>query len=373
MINKKYMLVAAATLMMLGVLTGCSTQTTEEPATSPQSTTTPETPIVEETPTEEESVVADGEEVVNVYSARHYDIDSTIYENFTEATNIKVNVIEGKAPEILARLKSEGEDTPADVFLTADIANLYQAVEADLLTPINSEIVDSNIPAELRGEGNEWVALTQRARIIAYDKETIDPSMLSTYYALTDEAFEGKILIRSSESSYNQSLLASIIAETSEEEAKEWAAGMVTNMAREPKGNDRDQLKAVASGEGEIAILNTYYIGRMMNSDDPEEVKAVEAVGIFLPENLQMNISGISMIKYSENQENAIQLIEYLTSPEVQTLYTDENYEYPANPAVEANEILAGFGEYTKQDVSLTEVGKYNSKATEIFGQVGWK
>ena len=345
---KKYLISGISMLLLFGITVACGG----------------ETKVVSE---------ANGDKVVNVYSARHYDIDEKIYSNFTESTGIKVNVITGKAPEVLGRLKSEGADTSADIFITADIANLYQAVQADIVMPINSDMITKIVPKRLRGENNEWIALTQRARIIAYDNKKVDPSTLSTYYALTGDEFKGKILIRSSESTYNQSLLASIIAETSEEEAKEWAAGMVLNMAREPKGNDRDQVKAVAAGEGEIAILNTYYIGRMLNSDDPEEVKAAEAITVFFPENTQMNISGASMIKYSKNQENAIKLLEYLVSPEVQTLYTDFNYEYPVNPDVLPNEILSSFGEYSLQDVSLVDVGKNNRKAIEIFGQVGWK
>lgn len=345
---KKYLISGISMLLVFGVVTACGGET--------------------------DGASDEGmEEVVNVYSARHYDIDEKIYADFTEKTGIKVNVIAGQAPEILGRLKSEGADTQADLFITADIANLYQAVDADMIIPIESDLIDETIPARLRGENNEWVALTQRARIIAYDNQKVDPSTLSTYYALTGDEFSGKILIRSSGSTYNQSLLASIIAETSEEDAKEWAAGIVANMAREPKGNDRDQVKAVAAGEGEIAILNTYYVGRMLNSDDEEEVKAAEAITVFFPENTQMNISGAAVIKYSKNQENAITLLEYLISPEVQTLYTDENYEYPVNPNVEPNETLKSFGDYTLQDVSLTDVGKNNRKATEIFGQVGWK
>lgn len=348
---RKYLLSGIAILLTLGLLIGCIGKKTDETKKS----------------------LDNQEQEVNLYSARHYDIDEKIYNDFTEKTGIKVNVISGKAPEILGRLKSEGPDTSADLFITADIANLYQAVEADLVIPLTSDIINANIPERLRGENNEWLALTERARIIAYDKTKTDLATLSTYAALTDEQFKGKILVRGASSGYNQSLVAAIIAETSEEEAIKWATGIVANMARTPKGNDRDQAKAVIAGEGDLAILNTYYIGRMLYSDDPEEVKVAKAISVFFPEKTHINISGVTLIKYSKNKENAIQLVEYLTSPEVQTQYTNANYEYPANPAVEPNELLISFGPYTVQDVSLTDIGKNSSKASKVFGQAGWK
>ncbi|MHC1748619.1 MAG: Fe(3+) ABC transporter substrate-binding protein [Cellulosilyticaceae bacterium] len=311
--------------------------------------------------------------IVNVYSARHYDVDKDIFRNFEATTGIKVNLIEGKAPELLERMKREGKDTQADVFVTADIANIYQAIAGDLVQPIESDVVNANIPANLRGDNNEWVGLTQRARIVAYDKDKVKPEDLSTYEDLTNEKWRGKILVRSSDSSYNQSMLAAFIELNGEEKAKTWAKGIVDNMAREPKGNDRDQVKAIAAGEGEIAILNSYYVGHMVNSKDPEEVKAVKKVGVFFPENTHMNVSGVVMNKYSKNKDNAIQLIEYMTGEDVQKQYAEVNYEYPANPKVAPNELLQSWGTYTPQKVNLTKVGEYNKKAVEIFHQVNWK
>lgn len=311
--------------------------------------------------------------VVNVYSARHYDVDKEVFLKFEDATGIKVNVIEGKAPELLERMKREGADTQADMFITADMANIYQAIDSELTQNVESEIVDANIPENLRGENNEWIALTQRARVIAYDKEKVNPQELSTYEDLVSERWAGKILVRSSDSTYNQSLLASFIELNGEESAKEWAAGLVSNMAREPEGGDRDQVKAVAAGEGELAILNTYYLGLMVNSKDPEEVKVAEKVGVFFPEPTHVNISGVIVNKYSKNAGNAVKLIEYLTSEEVQKQYTDKNFEYPANPNVEPTELLKSWGEFKPQDINLSKLGEYNKKAVEIFNEVGWK
>lgn len=313
------------------------------------------------------------EEVINVYSARHYDADKEMYEEFQKDTGIKVNVIEGKAPELLERLKREGSDTQADVFVTSDIANLYQAVDAGLTQNVESEIVNKNIPSNLRGENNEWVGLTQRARIIAYDKAKVKPEELSTYEDLTSEKWNKKVLVRSSESTYNQSLLASFIDLNGEEPATEWAEGIVNNFARQPQGNDRDQVKAIAAGEGEVAIVNSYYIGKMVSSEDAEEKKAVEKVGVFFPENTHINVSGIVLGKYSKNKENAVKFIEYMTEEKAQKAFTDINSEYPANPNVEPSELLKSWGEFTTQDINLTNVGKYNKQAVEIFNKVGWK
>lgn len=313
------------------------------------------------------------EDIINIYSARHYDADKEMYAEFQKDTGIKVNVIEGKAPELLERLKREGADTQADVFVTSDIANLYQAVEAGLTQNVESDIVNKNIPSNLRGENNEWVGLTQRARIIAYDKAKVRPEELSTYEDLTSNKWNKKVLVRSSESTYNQSLLASFIDLNGEKSATDWAQGIVRNFARQPQGNDRDQVKAIAAGEGEVAIVNSYYIGKMVNSEDAEEKKAVEKVGVFFPENTHINVSGIVLGKYSKNKENAVKFIEYMTEEKAQKAFTDINSEYPANPNVEPSELLKSWGEFTTQDINLTNVGKYNKQAVEIFNKVGWK
>lgn len=316
---------------------------------------------------------SEGNEVVNIYSARHYEVDKVLYKQFEEETGIKVNVVEGKAPELLERLNREGEDTQADLYATADIANIYQAIDLGLTQNIESETVDKNIPQNLRGENNEWVAFTTRARILAYDKEKINKDDLSTYDDLTSDKWKDSILVRGSDSSYNQSLLASFIELNGEEKAKEWAQGIVNNMARQPEGNDRDQVKAVAAGEGTIAIVNSYYVGRMLNSEDAEEVKAAEKVGVFFPENTQVNVSGAVLGKYAKNKENAVKFIEFMTSEKAQKAMTNENYEYPANSSVEPSELLKSWGEFTPQNINITKMGEYNKKAVEIFNQVGWK
>jgi len=205
----------------------------------------------------------------------------------------------------------------------------------------------------------------------------VTASAININRILTNPKWKGKVLVRSSENIYNQSLLASFIAINGEEEAKEWAKGIVGNMAREPKGNDRDQAKAVVAGEGDIAIMNTYYVGKMLDSSDPEEVKVAESIGIFFPdqdtEGTHINISGAGLTKYGKNKENAIKLVEFLSSEKAQKQFADANSEYPVNPKVEASELLKSWGEFKPQNINLSQLGEYNRRSVEIFNEIGWK
>lgn len=317
------------------------------------------------------------EQVVNIYTDRHYDTDQELYNAFTEETGIAVNVVKAKSDELLARLANEGENTEADLIVTSDVGRLYRAQESELVKPIESNIVSSNVPENLREEDNNWVALTMRARVIAYALDRVNPNELSTYEALTESKWADRILIRSSSNIYNQSLLASFIAIYGEYEAKVWAEGIVENMARTPGGNDRDQMKAVVSGEGDVAIVNTYYIGKLLNSSDAYEVEVGEKIGVFFPNQettgTHINISGAGLTKHGKNSKNAIKLLEYLTGEKAQYDYANANYEYPVNPNVEPSELLKSWGEFNIQDIDLSLLGKYNGQAVKIFNQVGWK
>ncbi|MFD1032558.1 Fe(3+) ABC transporter substrate-binding protein [Metaplanococcus flavidus] len=314
---------------------------------------------------------------VNLYTARHYDVDDELYAKFEEETGIKVNVIKGEADELLERIKREGDATQADLFLTADAGRLHRAKADDLLQPVSSDILDEQVPANFQDSDQMWYGLTKRARVILYNKETVQPEELSTYEALTEEEWKGRVLIRSSENVYNQSLLASFIEINGEEATKEWAAGLVANFARDPEGGDRDQAKAIAAGIGDVAIMNTYYFGQMLNSEDPEEVKVAEGLGIFFPNQdttgTHINVSGAGVVKASENQENAVKLLEFLSAPEAQETFASANYEYPVNPNVEPNELLTSWGEFKEQDIQLSILGENNSKAILISNEVGWK
>ncbi|WP_182200672.1 Fe(3+) ABC transporter substrate-binding protein [Paraliobacillus salinarum] len=316
-------------------------------------------------------------DVVNLYTSRHYDSDNELFSAFTEKTGIKVNVVQGESDQLIERLNREGETTKADLFFTADAGRLYRAKEAGLLQSIDSTIINENIPDKLRDADNQWFGLTKRARVIVYAKDRVDESELSTYEALTDEKWEDRVLIRSSENIYNQSLLASFIELNGSEDAKSWANGIVENMAREPQGGDRDQAKAIAAGEGDIAVVNTYYFGNMLNSADPEEVKVAEQLSLFFPNQettgTHVNISGLGVTKHAKNKENAIKLIEFLSSEEAQVRFAEANYEYPVNPNAKTSELLQSWGEFKEQDINLTKLGENNAEAVMIFNEVGWK
>ncbi|HBV86076.1 MAG TPA: Fe(3+) ABC transporter substrate-binding protein [Desulfosporosinus sp.] len=316
-------------------------------------------------------------QVVNVFTERHYETDKQLFEVFTKETGIKVNVIEGKADELIERMATEGIDSQADLFITADVGRLHRAKEKGLLQSTSSDIIVKNVPENLRDKDNQWYGLTVRARVLVYDKNKVTPAQFSTYEDLVQPKWKGKIVVRSSSNIYNQSLLASFIAINGEEQAKAWAQGIVDNMARAPKGNDRDQAKAVVAGEGEVAIMNTYYLGQMASSADPEEVKVAEKLGVFFPNQdttgTHINVSGAGVTKASKNKENAIKLVEFLTSVKAQKEYASANYEYPVNEAVEASDLIKSWGEFKPQNINLTLLGENNKKAVEIFDQVGWK
>lgn len=317
------------------------------------------------------------DQVVNIYSDRHYETDKLLLEEFSKETGIKVNVIEGKSDELIERLAREGKDSQADLLVTADVGRLHRAKEQGLLQSAESETLSKNVPENLKDKDNQWYGLTVRARVLVYAKDRVDPSQLSTYEDLTDTKWNKKILVRGSNSIYNQSLLASFIAVNGEENAKAWAKGIVDNMARDPKGADRDQAKAVVAGEGDVAIMNTYYYGLLLNSSDPEEVKVAQQLGVFFPNQsttgTHINVSGAGITASAKNKENAIKLIEFLSSEKAQKQFAEANYEYPANPAVEPSDVLKSWGTFKAQDISLTKLGENNKKAVEIFDQVGWK
>lgn len=317
------------------------------------------------------------EKVVNIYTDRHYDTDQALYDRFTEETGITVNVVKAKSDELLERLNTEGEDTEADLLVTSDVGRLFRAGEMGIIKPFESETVETNVPSHLRAEDNLWTALTVRARVITYALDRVDPSTLSTYEALTEPEWAGRVVVRSSSNIYNQSLLASFIAINGEETAKEWAAGLVANMARTPEGNDRDQMKAVVAGEGDVAIVNTYYVGKLLNSSDAYEVEVGEQIGVFFPNQdtngTHINISGAALTEHGKNSAAATELIEFLTSEAAQSDYANANYEYPVNEAVEPSELLRSFGEFKIQDVDLSLLGAYNDEAVKIFNEVGWQ
>jgi len=314
---------------------------------------------------------------INIYSHRHYDTDKILLKKFEQKTGIKVNIVTAKAEELVSKLAIEGANTPADILITADIGNLYEAKEKGLLQPINSKILEANIPTHLRDGGKEWFGLTKRARVFVYNPEMVNPKDLSDYIGLTEPKFKGKILTRTSSNAYNKSLLASIIANHGEAKAQVFAKGLVENFARNPKGNDRDQITAVAAGDGSVAIVNTYYLGIMLNSKVARDVETAKSVKIFFPDQkgkgTHINISGAGVTKYAKNKENAIKLIEFLSSVEAQQMFAEANYEYPVNKNVKPSGTVASWGTFKEDTLLLNEVGKYNKKAVEVATKANWK
>lgn len=325
--------------------------------------------------TSEETKVESKE--VNVYTHRHYDIDKEIFTDFENKTGIKVNILKANANELITRINSEGENSKADVLIAVDAGNLFKAKQAGITQSINSKILESNIPAHLRDPESHWFGLTKRARIIVANKAIDESEYPKNYEDLISDVYKGKILVRSSSNIYNQSLLASIVSNSGEEEASNWAKGVVANFAREPKGNDRDQVKAIVAGEGDYAIVNTYYMGKLLKSDNPEEVKAGESVNIIFPNQknrgTHINISGGMIIKTAPNKDNAIKLLEYLSDTEAQSKYAQANFEYPVNSNVKPSDLLQSWGSFKEDQLSLENLGVNNTKAVMIFDQNGWK
>ena len=315
--------------------------------------------------------------VVNVYSHRHYDTDQELFRRFTELTGIQVNVQTASADELITRLETEGASTRADLLITVDAGRLQQAKKRNLLRSASSEVLQSNVPAHLRDPEGYWYGLTQRARVIAYSLDRVSADELSTYEDLADPKWRGRILVRSSENIYNQSLLASMIAVHGEDAADEWARGVVLNMARAPQGGDRDQVKDLAAGVGDVAITNTYYVGLLLNGDDESDRELAQKVGIFFPNQddrgAHVNVSGAGVTAHSPNPENALRLLEFLTDSEAQTGYAEANFEYPVKPGIAWAETLQEWGEFRPDTLNLSVLGELNARAVIIFDRAGWR
>lgn len=321
------------------------------------------------------ALMAAGE--VNLYSHRHYDTDRELYKTFETQTGIKVNVVHAKAEELLARLKIEGENSPADVFITSDVGNLYDAKAAGVLQSVSSKTLNEIIPEHLRDTDGQWYGLTKRARVIMYNKEKVDPATLSTFEALGDANFPYKVAMRTSANAYNKSLIGAMVAHHGEAGALAWAKGVVANMARAPKGNDRDQIRAAASGEADVAVANTYYVGRFVTSSDPADREVAQKVGIFFPNQndrgTHVNISGAGVTKSAKNKENAMKLLEFLVSPEAQKNFAHANFEYPVNSAVEISPVVEAWGTFKEDTLPLSAVGENGVKSVKIAQEAQWK
>ncbi len=323
------------------------------------------------------SAMADAAEV-NVYSARQEALIKPLLDKFTEQTGIKTNLITAKAAALQTRMKNEGRNTPADLFITVDAGNLHRAKEAGLLQPINDTDISSSVPANLRDSDDQWIGLSKRARVIFYAPDRVTSSDLSTYEALTDAKWKGRICIRSSSNIYNQSLVASMISDRGVDATQQWAEGIVANMARPPSGGDRDQIKAVAAGQCDVAVSNTYYYGAMLNhKTDSSQVEAANKVAVFWPNQqdrgAHINVSGAGISKYSKNRDNAITLMKFLLSEESQQWYAAVNHEYPVIDSVSKSETVASWGKFKSDDLNLSRLGDLNAEAVKAMDRAGWK
>ncbi|TVQ16744.1 MAG: Fe(3+) ABC transporter substrate-binding protein [Bacteroidetes bacterium] len=316
------------------------------------------------------------QDTVNVYSGRHYQVDENLFREFTRQTGIRVNLVKADTDQLINRLELEGRNTPADVFITADAGRMIQCMEKGLLQPMDMSAISTVVPVNLRDSDNYWTGFTKRARVLVYDKERVNPEELNSYEDLVSHQWKGRILVRSSQNHYNQTLMASIIAEHGEEKALNWAESVVNNMAQSPRGNDRDQVKAIAAGIGDVAIVNTYYMGLLLNSPNQEEQRIAQQMGIYFPNQhdrgTHINISGVAITAHAPNKENAQKLIEFLLNPESQREFAEKNYEYPVNTEVEWTDLLKEWGTFRGDTIPLDKLGKHLSRATIIFHEAGW-
>ncbi|WP_299288261.1 extracellular solute-binding protein [uncultured Tateyamaria sp.] len=321
------------------------------------------------------SAVAEG--ALNLYSSRHYDTDERLYSDFTEATGITINRIEGKADELIERMKAEGANSPADILLTVDTSRLERAKDAGVLQSIDSDVLEGRIPASLQDADNQWFGFSQRARIIFYDKNDVT-NPPQTYVDLADPAYAGQVCHRSSSNVYSQTLLAAVIENHGEEAAKTWAQGVVSNFARAPQGGDTDQLRGLVSGECDISVSNTYYFARAVRKEVdglPEDARA--DIGWIFPaqngEGAHMNLSGGGVAANAPNKDNAIKFMEYLASDQAQQYFSAGNDEYPAVPGVGLSPSVASLGLFRPDAVDLSKVAKNVPVAQKIFNDVGWE
>ena len=317
---------------------------------------------------------------VNIYTSRHYDADDLLYKQFTKNTGIEVNIISGKGSALIERLKAEGANSPGDVFFTVDAGNLANFQKQGFLQPIQSETIKQVVPAELRGENDEWVAVAKRARVIFYNPELVNENEVKNinYEDLSNDMWRGKIVIRSSSNMYNQSLVSSLISNLGIEKTEEWAKGLVANFSRKPQGNDRSQIMAVANKEASIAIANTYYIGIMLSGKGGEDqLNAAKKVKIVFPNQgnrgTHINISGGGILKHSPNRENAEKFLEFLLSKEAQNHIVNNTFEYPVLGSVKPHPLIENFGEFKMDQTSVADFGKYNPDAVKLMDRVNWQ
>jgi iron(III) transport system substrate-binding protein len=315
-------------------------------------------------------------QVLNLYSARHYQTDEALYAEFTQQTGIKINRIEGKEDELLERIKNEGASSPADVFITVDASRLEIADKVGVFQPFESKLVAERVPAHLRTP--TWVAFSTRARVIVYNKVALKPALVQSYEDLAKPGLKGQVCVRSGAHPYNLSLGGALISHLGEAKTEEWARGLAANFARAPKGGDTDQLLAVAAGECGVALSNSYYLARLMRSTKPEDQKAVRSLGVVWPNQASwgthINVSGAGIAKHAPNRAAAVKFLEYLTSDNAQRYFADGNNEWPVVKGVKVkNPALDALGDFKADELPIGQLANNSVLAQKVFDRAGWR
>jgi iron(III) transport system substrate-binding protein len=316
---------------------------------------------------------------LNLYSSRHYDTDRALYDGFTAETGMRIRLIEGDADQLIARIQSEGANTPADVLITVDGARLARASAANLLAPTRSDVLNGRVPASLRHPEGEWYGVSRRARVVMFDKTRGRPAGLDRYEDLAKPEFRGQILVRTAGHPYNTSLMASIMVANGEQAAEAWARGVAQNMARPPQGGDTPQFQAVAAGVGGLAIANTYYLARFGASSNADQKAVFERIGVIFPNQAagdrgaHVNVSGAGVVRSSSNKEMALKFIEYLTGPRAQEMFANGNFEYPVVADVQPHPALASFGTFRADELNAQRYGALAPQALQIMQRAGWR
>ena len=318
------------------------------------------------------------EQVLNLYSSRHYQTDEALYANFTKLTGIKINRIEGGEDPLIERIRNEGERSPADVLVTVDAGRLWRAEQFGLFQPVKSATLDARIPANLREPNGLWYGFSTRARVIAYNKAKVKPGEIKTYEELADAKWQGRVCMRSSTNVYNLSLLGAIIDHLGEAKAEAWAKGVRANLAVDPKGGDTDQLKALAAGQCDVTVSNQYYYARLLRSAKPEERKIGEQIAIVFPNQAtwgtHVNISGAGVLKNAPHRDAAVKFLEYLASDDAQRYFADGNNEWPAVKGVKVdNPVLKALGEFKRDTINVAVLGRNQPSSQKVYDRVAWK
>jgi iron(III) transport system substrate-binding protein len=318
------------------------------------------------------------EPVLNLYSARHYQTDEALYENFTKTTGIKINRIESGDEQLLERIKNEGAMSPADILMIVDAARLWSAQNQGLFQPVRSKTLEDRIPASMRDPDGNWYGFSSRARVIVYNKAAVNPADVATYESLADPKNRGKVCTRSGSHPYNLSLVAALIAHNGEVKTEAWARDVVANMARTPRGGDSDQIKGVAAGECGIALSNTYYYVRLMRSGKPDEREWAAKTGVVWPDQAShgthINIAGAGVLRKAPHRENAVRFLEYLAGDEAQAYFANGNNEWPAvKGAVAKNPELESLGTFKADPLPIAALGRNTPAAQKLMDRAGWK